>query len=68
MTFINFTFSLCWLLSSLGVIVFNILEYFEIGHKFRKERIEVYEECSDLSLALMWIFFFLMVVTNMNMK
>ena len=68
MSFLVFVFNLCWVLSMLGFFIFLGLEYFESSHYFRKEKIDFYEECSDLSLALAWLFFFLVIVTGFNIK
>ena len=65
-TFITVIFQSLWLISALGLAVFTILEWYEARTKFRKEKIDLYEECADLSLALMWIFLFLSIVTIMN--
>ena len=52
----------------LGFIVFSCLEYFEATHRFRQEKIELYEECGELSTILMFFFFFLVMVTTFNIK
>jgi len=68
MSFLVFILNFCWILSMLGFIIFSCLEYFEATHRFRQEKIELYEECGELSTILMFFFFFLVVVTTLNIK